>query len=128
MKKGIFFFVLFVFYSAVSFADVIKSETSSVSSHYINRIEVYPSFLSLYRGDSVWMDINCFDIYGYSVPDFTLRYFMTDIWGRVVPYNFVHIDPPGILRVFSWATPGRYLLHFEDVYGPAQTFIYLDIC
>ncbi len=93
----------------------------------ISNIQIFPSFLSLYRGGSTYLSIRCVNGFGQEVRNFTLHYYLRDAWGRIVPFNYVKINNPGYLQVLTWAVPGRYTLHFEDVNGSAHTFIYLDI-
>ncbi|HBQ21284.1 MAG: hypothetical protein A2Z91_01840 [Deltaproteobacteria bacterium GWA2_38_16] len=92
----------------------------------IFRIEVFPNTLNLTRGSSAYLNIHCYNGYGERVFNYTLRYYLRDMFGRLTP-SFVRIDPPGIIYASSWMPQGSYTLYFEDVNGSARTTVQLNV-
>lgn len=105
-----------------AFVQVVENAASEIA-----RIEVFPTSIVLNRGSSAYVSVRCYDRYGFELSRFTLRYYLRDRFGQIVPGYFATVDYPGVLTVSPYAWPGSYTLHFEDVNGSAFTILHLHV-
>ena len=110
-------------YSAISHLESLEEGGDPKHSPYqISYIEIIPSHVSVPAGFSTHLYIRCYDAFGRPVPQFWLRYWVVDFYGRYVQ-NVMWLNNSGILQVSSFAPRGPYRIYFQDANGPASAMV-----